>query len=49
MIIIDAPAAEAIPNMINVIVPKNSNPPIFPGNEGIAPERLVIEHTIKII
>ena len=30
----------------NDIVPKNSNPPIFPGNEGITPERLVIEHTI---
>ena len=49
VIIIDAPAAEAMPNIINDIVPKNPNPPIFPGNEGITPERLVIEHTIKII
>ena len=34
---------------INANVPKNSKLPKFPGNEGITPDRFVIEQTTRII
>jgi hypothetical protein len=34
---------------INANVPKNSKFPKFPGNEGITPDRFVIEQTTRII
>ena len=48
-IIIDPEITEFIPNATKVKVPKNSKFPIFPGRDGIIPERFVIAHTIRII
>ena len=48
-IIIDPEITEFIPNATKVKVPKNSKLPIFPGNDGMIPERFVIAQTIRIM